>query len=178
MNAFKVFPQILNFLRIAVFATALISCRDDDDPPAPEVININPSSAKPGTLVSIIGKNFSPVFSDNKVTFNSKEALVMNASSNQLNVIVPADAVTGPVGLIVQGRTATNQPVFTVESIPSSITSVSPSSGGYNTVVTITGLNFLPSPAANVVTFNGVPATITSATTTSLTVNVPARSGT
>ena len=134
-------------------------------------------SALPNTLVSITGKFFSPVFSENKVTFNGKEALVSNASTTQLNVVVPAGAETGPVVVSVGGKAANNQPVFTVLSFPSVITNIVPSAGGYNTEVTITGSNFLPTPEANVVTFNGVAGTVTTASATSLTVKVPARAG-
>ena len=49
-----------------------------------------------------------------------------------------------------------NQPVFTVLLFPSQIANITPTTGGYNTQVTITGSNFLATPEANVVTFNGV----------------------
>ena len=84
-------------------------------------------------MVAITGKAFSAVFSENKVTFNGKEALVANASSTQLNVVVPADAKSGPVVVTVRGNAATNQPLFTVESPPAVITNLTPASGGYNT---------------------------------------------
>jgi hypothetical protein len=128
-------------------------------------------------VVSIKGKSFSQVFSDNKVTFNGTDALVLNASSTQLNVLVPVGAETGPVVVTVRGRTAGNQLIFTVLPLPVEISNVTPSTGGYNTQVTITGSNFFSSPEANVVTFNGVPGTVTAASATSLTVSVPARAG-
>lgn len=53
------------------------------------------------------------------------------------------------------------------------ITSFSPSSGSIGTVVTITGTNFNTNASNNVVYFGGVIATVSSATTTSLTVTVP-----
>ena len=163
---------------LALFVPVLFSCGDDDEPPPiAEVTAINPASALPNTLVSITGKFFSPVFSDNKVTFNGKEALVSNASTTQLNVVVPAGAETGPVVVTVGGKAANNQPVFTVLSFPSVVTNITPTTGGYNTQVTITGSNFLPTPASNVVTFNGVAGTVTEATSTSLTVRIPVRAG-
>jgi len=55
-----------------------------------------------------------------------------------------------------------------------SITSFSPSSGPAGSSMIITGSNFGSTPAANVVYFGGAKATITSASTTSLTVTVPA----
>ena len=179
MNPFGHFsPGLRYVLIVALFVPVLFSCSDDDEPPpVAEVTAINPASALPNTLVAITGKFFSPVFSENKVTFNGKEALVSNASTTQLNVVVPAGAETGPVVVSVGGKMATNQPVFTVLSFPSVVTNVAPTTGGYNTQVTITGSNFFATPEANLVTFNGVAGTVTAASATSLTVKVPARAG-
>ncbi|MGZ3750300.1 MAG: IPT/TIG domain-containing protein, partial [Mucilaginibacter sp.] len=59
-----------------------------------------------------------------------------------------------------------------------SITSISPNSGAAGTAVTITGVNFDPSISGNTVQFNGVAATVTSATTTKLIVTAPATGST
>jgi hypothetical protein len=55
-----------------------------------------------------------------------------------------------------------------------SISGFSPTHGVMGTVVTITGTNFNTSSSANVVFFGGAIATVTSASSTSLTVSVPA----
>jgi hypothetical protein len=54
------------------------------------------------------------------------------------------------------------------------ITTFSPASGPVGTPVTITGTNFSPVAANNIVYFGAVKATVTAATSTSLTVTVPA----
>lgn len=54
------------------------------------------------------------------------------------------------------------------------IGSFSPNSGVVGTTVTINGTNFSSTPASNIVLIGGVKANVTSATTTSLTVTVPA----
>ncbi|MCX6213137.1 IPT/TIG domain-containing protein [Spirosoma sp.] len=59
-----------------------------------------------------------------------------------------------------------------------SITSFSPSSAPVGSTVVITGTAFNATPASNTVTFGGVPATVTGASTSSLTVVVPAGAGT
>ncbi|MFN3403987.1 MAG: FG-GAP-like repeat-containing protein [Cytophagaceae bacterium] len=53
------------------------------------------------------------------------------------------------------------------------ISGFSPNSGSVGTTVTISGSNFSSTPSQNTVTFNGVAATVTAATSTSLTVTVP-----
>ncbi|MFT3823436.1 MAG: FG-GAP-like repeat-containing protein [Chitinophagaceae bacterium] len=56
------------------------------------------------------------------------------------------------------------------------ITSFSPTSGAVGTTVTISGSNFSSTPAGNTVYFGAVKAVVSSATSTSLTVTVPAGS--
>lgn len=178
MNPFGFLSSGFRYVLIVSLLTGvLFSCDDNDEPPVAEVTAINPSSALPNTVVSITGKSFSQVFSENKVTFNGTDALVSNASSTQLNVVVPVGAETGPVVVSVRGKTALNQLIFTVLPFPAEIYNITPSAGGYNTQVTITGSNFFSNPGENLVTFNGVPGTVTSASANSLTVSVPARAG-
>lgn len=64
-------------------------------------------------------------------------------------------------------------PAIVVATQPT-ITSISPDSGTVNTVVTITGTNFLTNLSDDTVKFNGVAATVTSASATQLVVNAPA----
>jgi uncharacterized protein (TIGR03437 family) len=59
-----------------------------------------------------------------------------------------------------------------------SITSVSKASGSFNASIIITGTGFSTDLAANKVTFNGKPATVTAATATSITATVPKGAGT
>jgi hypothetical protein len=162
---------------IIAIACIFTACDNDEETPVPEIISITPSSALPNTIVAITGRAFSSVFSENKVMFNGKEALVFNSSNTQLNVVVPADAQTGPVSVTINGRTAVNQPLFTVIPLRAEVASMSPASGGYNTLVTITGSNFLPVAASNTITFNGKPGVVESASGTNITVRVPVRAG-
>jgi IPT/TIG domain/NHL repeat len=64
---------------------------------------------------------------------------------------------------------------------PSSVlalSAVSPTQGGYNTQVTITGTGFSPTTSQDSVFFNGKAATILSASDSQLVVTVPAQAGT
>jgi len=58
------------------------------------------------------------------------------------------------------------------------ITSISPMSGGYTTIVTIAGKNFSTDPTKDTVRFNGHVASIVSAKTDTLIVSVPISAGT
>jgi hypothetical protein len=64
--------------------------------------------------------------------------------------------------------------LFNLTIAQPTITTFSPSSGPIGTIVTITGTNFNSIPADNIVFFGATQATVSDATTTELTVNVPA----
>jgi sugar lactone lactonase YvrE len=144
----------------------------------PEVSNVSPVSGFTNIPVIITGSNFSTVLAENKVTFNGKEAVVTLATATQLTATVPLLAETGPVVVTVKDKTATNQPVFTVEFPAPEVTKISPASGPRTTIVTITGNNFSAVTSENEVSFNGKKATISNATATQLTVTVPTATGT
>jgi hypothetical protein len=68
---------------------------------------------------------------------------------------------------------------FTVITAPApTIASVDPMFGAEGTTVTITGTNFSTTPEENIVTFNGVAATVTASTATEITTTVPAGAAT
>jgi hypothetical protein len=58
------------------------------------------------------------------------------------------------------------------------ISGISPASGAVGTIVTITGTNFTPVAANNVVKFNGVQAIVASATATVIVTSVPPNAST
>lgn len=82
-----------------------------------------------------------------------------------------------PQGLALAGKLSNlGLPGFVASSLVQNqpyITSFSPVSGNSGTIVTILGTDFSSLLANNIVSFNGVEATITAATSTSLTVIVP-----
>jgi hypothetical protein len=91
----------------------------------------------------------------------------------------PAVGVVNGVLYAVGGANASGSVLATNEafaptsiSVPT-ITSFSPTSGVIGTSVTITGTNFNATPANDIVYFGAVRATVTSATSTSLSVTVP-----
>lgn len=65
-------------------------------------------------------------------------------------------------------------PIAFTTVLPASITSFSPASAAQGASVVITGVGFNANAASNIVHFGGVKATVTAASTTSLTVTVPA----
>ncbi|TGE27495.1 DUF7619 domain-containing protein [Hymenobacter metallicola] len=99
--------------------------------------------------------NFADIF------FDYNEPVRTDTTTNRIydmpRSVVPAVALTYPDVLA--------SPV---------VTAMAPAQGRFGTVVTLTGRKFSPTPATNRVLFNGVAAPVLSATSTTLTVRVPA----
>ena len=137
------------------------------------IIQLTPASGAIGRTVTIDGTGFSSNPSEDAVSFNGTAATVTAASATQLTVAVPSGATTGPLTVTTPVGSATSTTDFTVTSGQApSITDVSTATGSPGTSVTITGANFADA-VNDVVAFNGIRASMTSASATSLTVIVP-----
>lgn len=173
----------INVVRSLIFPACSIllifyisSCKKESPAPELSITDFTPASATVGSAVTINGSSFSSTLGNNLVKFNGVTTVVTNASSSKLITIVPVGATTGKLTVTVNGNTATSANDFTI--IPVSITDFSPTSGIVGTTVKITGIGFDPLANDNIVKFNGTQATVTSATSTSLTVTVPSNSTT
>ncbi|MFM8848804.1 MAG: IPT/TIG domain-containing protein, partial [Cytophagales bacterium] len=71
------------------------------------------------------------------------------------------------------GRGIWSRPLSELEADAPVVTSFAPTNGSVDTSVTITGINFSPTPADNLVKFNGTSSVITASTATSITTKVP-----
>jgi Concanavalin A-like lectin/glucanases superfamily/IPT/TIG domain len=140
--------------------------------PSTVISSFTPSSGVAGSSVTITGENFLASASQNIVKFSGQSASVTSASPTQLVATVPQGAATGKISVTVYDVVTTSANDFVVPSSPA-ISSFSPAAGIVGTAVTILGNNFSNDIASNVVKFNGTIATITTASTTQLIVNVP-----
>jgi|GEM_PF-3399069 len=136
----------------------------------PAVTSFSPASGAVGSSVVITGSGFNTTASSNTVKFNGVAATVASATGTSLTVTVPSGATTGLIAVTVAGVTVNSATNFTVTP---GVTSFSPTSGTYGTSVTITGTNFSTTPASNTVKFNGVTASVSSSTATSISTTVP-----
>jgi len=139
------------------------------------VIDFNPGGGPVASTVTIYGTGFSPMPSENTVTFNGTAATVSSASPTQLVVTVPTGATTGSIGVTAPAGSASSSTAFTVTATSGAptITSFTPTIATPGTAVSITGTNFEPTTTNNRLRFNIVPAPITSSTTTNISVAVP-----
>jgi len=136
---------------------------------------IQPTSGPTGTTVTINGTGINDDIGQATLSFNGVQATIVSISETQIVATVPSGATTGNISL-KYGKREIYGPVFTVQ--PVSLTSVSPNTGNAGTAVTLTGTGFDPLLINTRVTFNGVAATIASATATEMVVNVPAGAST
>ena len=140
--------------------------------PPPTISGFSPTSGPIGTTVTITGTNFvATPLTSNTVKFNGKQATVSSASTTQLVVTVPTGTTSGAVTVTVSNMTATGAS-YTVTT-PPTITSFSPLNGAVGTTVTVVGTNYSATAINDSMSFNGVSATISTATTTHLTALVP-----
>ncbi len=159
----------------------VLSCKNDDEDvitpvetatEGPKISSFAPTLAEIGAEVIISGANFSATTTDNKVTFNGIAATVGAATATTVKVTVPEGATTGKIKIKVGEQETSSATDFTVV-LPPTVTAFSPEIGAAGTEVTITGTNFSTTIADNEVKFNETVATVSVATSTSLTVTVP-----
>src|SRR5207245_888495 len=134
--------------------------------PPPTITSFSPTSGPVGTSVTITGANFTGVTS---VSINGTAASFTVNSSTSITATLPGGATTGPISVTTSGGTATSASNFTVIP-PPTITSFSPTSGPVGTSVTITGTNFT---GVTSVTINGVAASFTVNSSTSIATTLP-----
>ena len=140
--------------------------------PASTISNLNPNSGAVGAPVTITGTNFGASQGTSTVTFNGIVATPTAWSATSIATTVPTGATTGNVVVTVSGL-ASNGVNFTVTAPASTISNLNPNSGAVGAPVTITGTNFGASQGTSTVTFNGIVATPTAWSATSIATTVP-----
>jgi YD repeat-containing protein len=136
-------------------------------PIVPQVTGLSPVFGPVGSNVTIAGLGFE---GGGTVTFNGVAATPTSWGSMTVTTTVPDGATSGPV-VITSGGVASNGFTFTVSP---GVATVSPNSGSAGTPITITGTGFGASQGDSRVTFNGVAATPSSWSGTSIQAPVPA----
>lgn len=71
----------------------------------PTITGFSPLSGEIGSVITISGTNFNPIFSNNTVFFGAVKASILTASSTQLSVIVPAGATYQPISVTTNNLT-------------------------------------------------------------------------
>ena len=136
-----------------------------------QITGMSPNSGAVGAGVMISGTGFGATQGTSTVTFNGTAAPVISWNATSIVASVPAGGTTGSVVVTVSGTPGTGG-TFSVLPTPS-ITSLSPTSGGVTSLVTINGANFGATQGTGSVAFNGTAAAVTGWSQTSITTAVP-----
>lgn len=136
-------------------------------PAAPTISSVSPASGSAGTVVAISGTGFSAA----TVTIGGAAA-TFTSSATTITATVPAAATIGAGNVVVTvaGFPPASSAFTVVAPPPPVISSVSPASGGINSVVTISGTGLAGATA----TIGGAVATVATSSPTSITTTVPA----
>ena len=134
----------------------------------PVISSFTPAVVLPGTTVTINGYNFSNTTQVKLGAVNAQSFTIV--SSNQITAIA-GEGAEGDISITTQHGIAALGIISFASPV---ITAVAPESAVVGATVTITGSNFSTVRNNNHVYFGSVKAVVTSATSTSLTVEVPA----
>jgi hypothetical protein len=145
---------------------------------APAITGLSPNAGSAGTPVTIAGTNFGASQGSSTVSFNGIVATATTWSATSIVALVPAGATTGNVVVTVGGVTSNGMTFTVTTSSAPVITGLNPNSGPVGTAVTIAGTNFGASQGSSTITFNGIGATPTTWSATSIVVPVPAGAAT
>ena len=166
---------------IAFAATGLSACQApeqiDVTKQAPRLISVVPSNVWNGCTAIISGIGFSEVADENVVTVDGQQVAVSMATSNRLTLTMPEHADgKAVIAVSVNGLEADTVLETNYTQLPElvvKVTGITPAKGFAGDLVTISGENFSTVPSENLVTFGDVPATVESATSTTLKVIAP-----
>ncbi len=139
--------------------------------PPPVLKTVAPLSGPAGADIMITGSYFSSIAGEVTVLFNGKPATIETTADNKLAVKVPVGAGTGTIVVTVNGQ-QTQGPEFKEQNM--GVAQLVPDNGLAGSQIIIKGIGFSTVAGDNNVSFNGIAATVISATDTGLTVQVPA----
>ena len=140
--------------------------------PPPTITSFSPTSAGTGQTVTIAGTNFTGVTA---VNFGGTAATSFTVVSATIITAVVGAGTTGNVRVITANGNV-NRAGFTfitAITVPPTITSFSPTKAIPGSNITLSGTGFNPTLSQNTVWIGASKATISAATTTSITARVP-----
>jgi hypothetical protein len=142
-------------------------------PDVPALTTLAPTSGLVGSSVVLTGNNFGPAQENSLVTFNGAPAVTIAWSNTSITALVPPTGTTGPVMVVRGGVSTVGLPFTVIPSPPPTLTSLTITTGPVGTPLTVIGTNFGATQGTSVLTFNGIVATPTSWSATSIGTTVP-----
>ncbi|ANI89960.1 hypothetical protein A9P82_12085 [Arachidicoccus ginsenosidimutans] len=140
------------------------------NPPAAKILTSIAVTTPPVKTAYTIGDTFDPTGMVVTATYSDKSTSEITITANMLSYDF-STVGNKTVTITYDGQTTTFTGITVNAAL--AITGFSPAEAQHDSIITITGVSFNPTPANNIVAFNGIAATVVSATTTQLTVKVP-----
>jgi uncharacterized protein YjdB len=141
-------------------------------------VTLSPPSApvvagQPAAMIIAIADRNGNALAGRRVTWSSSNTVVATVDAN--GALAALSPGTTTITALCEGITATAAVVVTAPSgsAPPTIASISPTTLAPGATATVTGTNFV-ALGANAVTVAGVPVTVNAATTTELSITIPA----
>jgi|GEM_PF-6258249 len=154
------------------------SCKKKDilNVPVVTISSISKNLLNIGDTLIIKGSHFDPDPSKNLVAVATVSYQVIQASSDQLSVVVPKAAQSGTLSIGFAGGKAAqfSQPITIIGATQPVIVSIAPATAYEGDTIVVTGKNFAIPYDVNSITFNGTQVgKIINATSTELRVIIP-----
>lgn len=138
------------------------------------LVNMVPEAGRPGEEVAIYGQGFGDDPKDIKVKFGDAVAEVVFATRNIVRVKVPAHAEGDVPVTMTNSRETAGGLMFKFKREPKfEMISIAPTAGRKGSTAVITGDMFSPVPEENTVLVGTARATVLSASTEKLTIEIP-----
>jgi len=137
------------------------------------VTNVTPAAFALTDKVTVQGRNFSERPNVTQVFIGQKSIPIVSVKSDQIQLKPPNDLLGGKADLVVTVGSLRSNPFKVTVKAPPTVESVDFVSTAPSQPITISGKGFSPNASENQVFIGGVPATITSATATSISCAVP-----
>jgi uncharacterized protein (TIGR03437 family) len=140
----------------------------------PNITAIGPTAGLIGSSVTLSGTTFGQTQGFGGVTFNGVSATVQSWSDSSITLLVPAGATSGNVVVTDHQLLTSNGVNFTVTSFPQpAISFLTQPAGRPGMALTIFGSNFGALQNSGTITFNGLPAAVSSWSDSSINTTVP-----
>jgi hypothetical protein len=141
---------------------------------SPSITGFSPHEGTFDDLVTIIGDKFNTIKEKNIVKFNDHQAQVLEATSTSLTVRVPLETREKMNKISVSVNLQVSVAAIDFMVLQPSITSISPNSGLVGGIIQISGTNFNPQPAGNIIRFGGNTCVVQSSAKNVIYFKIPA----
>jgi hypothetical protein len=181
MNNLTSITKATAWLLLILFVEASCS-KSSDSTPQPGATSISKNPVAQGESFTITGDNFDATAVNNTLAFGVTNVPVTSSTTTTLSATLPANFTAGSYSVSIKVHGHTVQLPNEVHVVPAtpSITSFTPTNGGGVQAVTVTGTNFDPTAANNIVTLGSstTPIPVTAASATSISFAMPANQAT